>query len=212
MMNWEAIARAAIKPSTQAEEVLFADGDTDDIVSVILHGDRLAAPFTADFAPYFRSGATITTGQKVWDFVKSNIRYKKDKNGHERIKSPGKLWADKEGDCKSMSIFVASILQNLGIPYKYRFAHYPNPSRPWDKDVNHVFVVAMDATGREIPIDPVADRYNYEEPYEFSYDHEAGKAAQAKVSGLFPEGGLKAWAPLIISFLIGYMTATIASE
>lgn len=211
MTNWDTIARASIKPSTEREEVMFADGDTDDIVSVILHGDSLAAPFTRDFAPYFRAGSTMATGQKVWDFVKQNIRYKKDKNGHERIKSPGKLWQDKEGDCKSMSLFVASILRNLGIPYKYRFAHYPNPSRPWDKDVNHVFVVALGSAGQEIPIDTVADRFNYEEPYEFAYDHEVN-AAKENISGFLPEGGLKAWVPIIISFVIGYMTAQIASE
>jgi len=208
-MNWENVARASIRPSTEEEEIMFRDGDTDDIVRVILHGDSLAAPFTRDFAPYFRSGSTFSTGQKIWEFIKENIRYKKDRNGHERIKSPGKLWKDREGDCKSMAVFVASILQNLGIPYKYRFAHYPNPARPGDRDVNHVFVVAYDNTGSEIPIDPVAGRYNYEEPYEYSYDYEPGGAA-AKVSGWLPEGGVKVWIPIIISFLIGYYTAKIA--
>ena len=207
-MNWKRVAQQTIKPSTEAEEVIFADGDTDDIVSVILHADKLAAPFTASFAPYLRGRNAEETTKNVWGFVKNEIKYQRDKNGHERIKSPGKLWADKTGDCKSMSVFVASIFQNLGIPYKYRFAYYPNSSRPFDKDVNHVFVVAT-ANGREIPVDTVASRWNYEEPYEYAYDHEMQPAHAAAVNGLFSVD-LSAWAPGIIGFIIGYMTGQIA--
>lgn len=210
-MNWSRIAQQTIKPSSQAEEVVFADGDTDDIVTVILHADKLASPFTERFAPYFRGRNVSETTRKIWDFVKTEIRYKRDKSGHERVKSPGKLWADKEGDCKSMSIFIASVLQNLGIPYKFRFAHYPNPGRPFDKDVNHVFVVAIDERGREIPVDTVASRWNYEEPYEHSYDHDTGHQA-ASVGGIFPENILKMWVPVTISFFIGYITASVVND
>lgn len=211
-MNWSRIAERTIKPSTHTEEVIFSDGDTNDIVSVILHADTLAKEFTERFAPYLRGQNVKDTTKKIWDFVKTNIRYKRDQTGHERVKSPGKLWADKEGDCKSMSVFIASILQNLGIPYKYRFAHYPNAARPFDKDVNHVFVVAIDERGGEIPVDTVADRWNYEEPYEHCFDHETDHQAAASVSGIFPSDMVKMWLPVTISFFIGYITATIIND
>ena len=220
MTNWAKIAQDSIRPSNRAEEVLFLDGDTDDIVSVILHADKLAAPFTQNFAPYFREQehtpgllgyrSTRATTELIWNFVKKNIRYKKDANGHERIKSPGKLWEDKVGDCKSMSIFVASLLRNLNIPYKYRFAHYSNPNRPNDQEVNHVFVVAMDERGREIPVDTVTGKFDYEEPYEFAWDADitSGQGA-ASVGDIFGIGAISGtmFMPLIAAFLVVFMTA-----
>jgi len=210
-MNLRNAASASIKQTSHAEEVIFSDGDTDDIVSVILHADKLAGPFTERFAPYLRGRTEAETTEKVWHFVKNEIRYQKDRNGHERIKSPGKLWADKEGDCKSMSVFVASILRNLGVPYKYRFAHYPNPSRPLDKDVNHVFVVAVDRHGREIPVDTVASRWNYEEPYDYAYDEDitTAPASRQAISGIFNIDVKQYLAPLGLAFFLGFLTAKV---
>jgi hypothetical protein len=111
-------------------------------------------------------------------------------------------------------VFVASILRNLDIPYKYRFAHYPNPSRPADKDVNHVFVVAVDRNGREIPVDTVASRWNYEEPYEYAYDEDitAQSNAQAHVGSIFNIDLKKNLGPLIAAFLIGFFTGQLSEQ
>ena len=172
MRGSRTIPTEKIKPSSQVEEVLFRQGDTADIISVILHADEKAPEFTRDFAPYFQSSSIRETLEKIWDFVKKEIRYIKDPQGHERIKSPGKTWADRSGDCKSMSVFIGSLLCNLGIPFVYRFAYYPNPMRPHDKDVNHVYPVAI-VNGREYILDAVVDRFNYEEPAEYVIDYDA---------------------------------------
>lgn len=183
-MDLKRIADRYIKKTSNREETIFESGDTEDIISVILRADSLAPDFTAQFAPYLRGRTTKETAENVWNFVKAHIRYRKDRVGHERVKSPGKLWEDREGDCKSYSVFIASIFKNLGIQYKYRFAHYPNGRL--DRDVNHVFPVAIDQRGREIPTDAVADYFNYEEPYEYAidYDPQTGQQAAA-VNGLF---------------------------
>jgi len=209
-MSWKRIADRTIKKSTHQDDVLFQDGDTLDIVSVILHADSLSGEFTERFAPSLRGITDKETTRNVWDFVKTNIRYQRDRTGHERIKSPGKLWADKVGDCKSMSVFVGSIFKNLGIPYLYRFAHYPNPNRPNDKDVNHVFVVAT-IGGKEIAVDPVANRWNYEEPYEHAFDHEIIPAsASSNISGFFSIGSLQQYAlPATLGFIAGIIAANL---
>ncbi|MCB0707434.1 MAG: transglutaminase domain-containing protein [Saprospiraceae bacterium] len=160
---------ALIRPTTNRQKTIYRNGDTDDIIDVILQADKLSAEFTQDLAPTLRGSTTEKTLHSVWAFVKENIRYKRDKAGHERIKSPGKLWLDKSGDCKSFSVFIASVLQNLGIPYKYRFGYYPTGSSGYEKDVNHVFVVAY-ANGREYILDAVLDKFNYQEPFESGFD------------------------------------------
>lgn len=148
--------------------VMYENADTAGIIQVILLADGQAAQYTETVAPLFVGDDLEETCENIFDFLKKNIRYKKDPSGHEQIKSPGRLWEIKEGDCKSFAVFIASILKNLGVPYVYRFAHYPN-GISWDKDVNHVFVVA-DPWGQKIKIDPVTNYFDYEEPYTYAED------------------------------------------
>lgn len=196
-MNLKRLADRHIKKTSNREETIFENGDTEDIISVILRADGLAAPFTADFAPFIRGRSVKETAENAWSFVKTNIRYRKDRPGHERIKSPAKLWEDKTGDCKSYSVFIASIFQNLGIRYVYRFAHYPNGRL--DKDVNHVFPVALDENGQEIPTDAVADYFDYEEPYEYAIDYNPQTGKQS--IGALP--ALPAWLKIAGAFVGG---------
>lgn len=196
-MDLNRIADRTIKKTSNVEETIFENGDTDDIISVILRADSQAGPFTASFAPYLKGRGVKETAENAWGFVKTQIRYRKDRPGRERIKSPAKLWADREGDCKSYSVFLGSIFRNLGIRYKYRFAHYNNGSR--DRDVNHVFPVVIAADGREIPVDAVADYFNYEEPYEYAIDYDPETGRQAAVSGFtFPT-----WAKIGLAIVTG---------
>jgi hypothetical protein len=97
-------------------------------------------------------------------------------------------------------VFLASIFQNLGIRYKYRFAHYPNGRL--DRDVNHVFVVAIDRNGKEIPVDAVADYFNYEEPYEYSIDYDPVTGQKAGVKGT-SSSSVPSWAKVMLAILVG---------
>lgn len=151
-------------PPAHREVTWHPDGKTQDIVSAILEADRLNEKQTRDLAPELRGANDMETLRNVWFFVRSNIKYIKDKPGHERIKLPAKTWADRTGDCKSMSVFIAGLLKNLKIRCKYRFTAYT--SGP----VTHVYVVAM--LGRqEIILDAVYPRFNEEEPYHHKKDH-----------------------------------------
>jgi hypothetical protein len=161
--------------------VVHDRGDTEDIISVIMYADKQSAPYTSKVAPLFMGNDLESTCRNIFDFLKENIRYVKDPRGHEQIKSPGRLWELKEGDCKSFSIFIGSILQNLGIPYVYRFVAF---SRSPQADFTHVYVVA-DPHGQEIILDAVTDSFDHEEPYTRSEDWnpETGGPIQA-VSGI----------------------------
>ena len=58
------------------------------------------------------------------------------------------MLADKCGDCKSYTMFIACCLHCLGIPCKVRFVNFDGGSQ-W----THVYAVAIDETGNEIIMD-----------------------------------------------------------
>ena len=160
MRNMASIANTVMPPPVHEDRIWKQDGHTDDIVDAILSAEQWNQDQTAALAPYLKGGSTSETLRNVWFFIRSNIRYKKDAPGYERVKLPAKTWADREGDCKSMSVFIAGLLKNLGIPAKYRFVSYEK-GRP----VTHVYVVATPKGSREVIVDAVHTRFDTEEPY-----------------------------------------------
>lgn len=141
------------------ESLLVRGGNTDDIIGAIL--DTITdvraqtAMFSQQFAPTERGLG------KLWWWVKSQITYIEDPLGVQWVREPARLYADRQGDCKSFTVFIASVLENLGIKYLVRFV---NTDRRNSKIVNHVYPVAL-LNGREIIMDAVYDYFDREHPY-----------------------------------------------
>jgi len=130
----------------------------------MLEADKYIQADTSEFATYFsptRSGL-----RDIWSFVKSNITYQEDPPKMEAIKSPAMLWDIRVGDCKSFTLFTASILKNLGVPYRYRFAQYRGHRYP-----THVYLVAT-LDGQDIIMDSVHHSFDSEEIYEYAHDYD----------------------------------------
>lgn len=173
-----------ISKAKHTEKVFYKQGNTDDIIRVIQHANKTASTDTLKFAKTLRGNTVLETCQNIWAYVKQNIRYKVDPPGVQWVKSPARLMADGVGDCKSFSIFTASILKNLGIPFVYRFVSYskgnPTPT--------HVYVVAFDA-GTPILIDAVWDGdFNTEKDYQHKKDYDMSKISY--LAGLTQAGDL----------------------
>lgn len=145
------------RPSNKMEEK-HRRGNTRDIISVILYADGLSQEYTAPVAEMFVGANDKDTCYNVWKFIRDNIRYVPDSPGHEKIKSPAMLWRDRKGDCKSFSIFAASILKNLDIPCYYRFVQYEG-----ERDFTHVYVVAGEK--KQYILDAVHHTFDEEVPY-----------------------------------------------
>lgn len=173
MTNLVEIARAHIAPPSRTQEVRFERGSTQDIITVILDADRLAAPYTKEFAPYVDAGSVRETCRRLHAFVQDNITYQEDPAGVQCIKSPSMLFSTGVGDCKSFSVFIASVLGNLGIPYRYRFASYKARG-----EVTHVYVVATDEKGNDVLVDavpPIAFGKQAPSAYTVDYDPATGQ-------------------------------------
>lgn len=165
-----------IKKPLGTDDVRFPNGNTKNIIETVLYADGKAGDYTKLFAPTLKGPSVRDTCRNIWWFIKSQIQYSLDPNGQQLIKSPGKLWAENRqglpnptgGDCKSFSVFAASCLKNLNIPYGYRFASY-------DKDNStptHVYCFVPLVNGGEIIIDAVWDgAFNTQKSFAHKQDY-----------------------------------------
>jgi len=192
--------RNIINHSDQKEWIRHRDGDTSDIIETIMSMDADSAKWVDAAAVQCLRGRNVyETLQNVWQFVKRNNRYQADRPGHERVKSPGALFASGTGDCKSYSIAEGAILRALGIRYKYRFAAYERG------DFTHVYIMAYTPEGW-IPLDAVHTAPFEEVPYYRKKDQ--GPAGSA-VNGIGKAPGTNNrtnnWAPLAFWLAVAYI-------
>lgn len=169
-------ANSTIQPPKGLWEIVHQNGSTQDIINTILMADKEAKDDTRFFANAFHSSNL----KALWQFVRNNIKYKEDPDGDERVMSPAATWKKGKADCKSMSIFITSVLKNMCIPYKYRFVAW-QPG-----NVTHVYPVAI-VDGKEIILDAVHKRYNEEVPFHHGYDYfpeSDGSFSKQKISGI----------------------------
>ena len=106
------------------------------------------------------------TCKNIWHFIYGHINYKKDEEGFEQIRSPARAWHDrKQGvDCDCYSVFISSILTNLGIPHILRITKYHR------EYFQHIYPIVPNDS-RHITIDCVTDQFNYEVPFREKKDY-----------------------------------------
>lgn len=141
-------------------------GTTKDIINEVLNTYQDTWHTTAELAETLRRGTEEETCRAVFDFIIANVNYNEDPNGVQWIRTPARLLHDREGDCKSMAILSASLLNNLGIPCFLRFVSFSR-----NNQITHVYTV----TESGIIIDPVEridgqPVFNYASDYTYKKD------------------------------------------
>jgi hypothetical protein len=193
--------KAIIGPSERFTVTRHHNGRTADIIDTILYADERSASYVLPGVQCLVGTTDRDTLRNVWAFIRNNLTYRADRPGHERVKSPGALFAEGVGDCKSYSISTGAILRSLGIPYRYRFTAY-EPG-----DVTHVYVVADTASGPVI-LDSVHTRFDSEVPYYRKKDIRPTRQRQA-VAGLPTDAAgdtsytFSPWLAALLAFIIG---------
>ena len=124
--------------------------NTDDIIEFVRRADQLAPEYTVYLAERLANECSTIEElcYMLHHMVYHGIKYQEDPIGAQYVKSPGMLVSDKEGDCKSFSVFIGSVLKNLDIAYDYKFISQ-KPGKP----VHHVYVVAYDEQKQPIYVD-----------------------------------------------------------
>ncbi len=159
-----------IAQATGKNVLIKTNYNTQDIIKLVLSVTPDIKAQTADFSRQF---APDYEGMRsLWKWVKNNIRYKEDPLFSQWVKEPARLYSDGVGDCKSFTLFILSVLQNLGLDAVIRFS---NTQTKGSKRVNHVYPIAILPDGTEVVMDAVHTRFDDEyQPtfYKMDYDME----------------------------------------
>jgi len=138
----------------------------------------------------FRAKTVQETAKKLFDWIFKYIKYNLEEG--EQLRNPlmvyhlgqrlafpfykkhGYFNRDYSVDCDDISIFVAAVLKNLGIPYIFRITSYADMLGV-DRGFSHVYVLIPMPGEENIIIDPVYFAYNSEKQYARKQDYDMNK-------------------------------------
>ena len=173
----EARKQRTIKDGMQYDHLFpKANVDTNTVMKNAGVGDTVAfipkvvnktLDHTKGIASVLKGGNDYETCRNIWHFVYNHIAYRKDKDGYEQIRSPARSWHDRKAgvDCDCYSTFISSILTNLGIKHKLRITKYHRDY------FQHIYPVAELQNKRQVVIDCVTDKFDYQVPYSEKKDY-----------------------------------------
>ena len=176
------------KPS-KADPYLSYNGTTYDTIGFMKDIVLKTLSDTAKIAPVLRGNTLEKTLANIFDFIYQHIQYKPDSPTEEQLRRPARSWNDRWTgvDCDCYSIFISSILTNLGIPHYFRKTKYSGRSY-----FQHIYVVVPKFKGGNVSnrsqyfiIDPVLDSFNTEKPFSENHDLKMDAVLHVKpVNGL----------------------------
>lgn len=121
-------------------------------------------------------------------WVYENIRYQLDPEGRERVLKPETTYMNREGDCKKMTVIIASALKAAGYEPYLKHVFFGTP--PNYERYTHIYVVVpnQQLTGY-VTIDPVDNPYfNREAPHSFANIYDSnGKPIMDLYTGRAPK-------------------------
>lgn len=151
--------RLTEKPS-YTKKIINKKGLTQDIIDAIINSHNTHKNQLFKIAKYFRRETEKETARAIWKFIKQNFTYARDEAGKQLIAAPAYILYEALGDCKSYSLFAASILHCLKIPFAFRFTSY-------DKEqlYTHVYICS-----KNFILDSVLEQFNKEKEYKYKKD------------------------------------------
>lgn len=166
-------------------KVVKSQADNADLRRAIVEAVPRAAAQTRKMARYFRRSSEQETCRAIFDYLKKNVKYKAD-GWRQVVQMPSAiLRPGAVADCKSMSLFTAAILSNLGIPYHFVLASYTDSPVP-----GHIYV----QTKGGCIVDVVWGKFNSEKKPKYRYNMEvsylAGIGGMGKTKGKTKAGKL----------------------
>lgn len=146
---------ALIPPKSElikSDMYVSTSASTEDTVNLMLDVVRQTKEDTRVLANHLRKSTLQKTVQAIWDFVAEHIKYELDSAFAEQVRRPLRTLYDQKGDCDCYSVLIASILTNMGLPWKFRIAKY------YGRDYwQHVYVIVPKSNGGYLTCDPVMD-------------------------------------------------------
>lgn len=155
------------------DSVYKSKADNKDIRDLLEKLVPKATSQMVEFSKRFKASTDEQTCRNIFNYLMNHFTYVAD--GEEQIiKMPSALLKKKVGDCKSYSLFTASILENLKIPYTIVYTSYNANPIP-----QHVYII----TQKGCIIDAVYGKFNQEKPPTFKYKKNMNVRYMAGISG-----------------------------
>lgn len=147
------------------------DQTTKDILKGVVIAIKEKPELTAELAKRFYDKDPVKSCEKVWHFLKKNLKYEREEKDDQTSKNLARLLYDKYGDCKHYTIFSYAILDKLGIPVAMRLVS----QKILNKEPTHIYTYAL-INGKEYIVDPVMNDFNQECNYNYKCDLTLNKA------------------------------------
>lgn len=153
------------------DPIVKRDASVFDTVDMVKKVVRETLEDTRQIAPLLKGATLRETCSNIWHFVYRYIRYRRDKPGTEQVRRPARAWADRRMgvDCDCYTVFISSVLLNLGIAHTYRITEYA--SKGYYQHIYPVVLAGQAGAERQITLDCVKDEFDAEEPYTKKKDY-----------------------------------------
>lgn len=177
-MNLKSAADRLIKPHVQSVDLRKRSYRTLDIITLVQEVLSTDADDTQAFSRQFPH--SVAGLRMLFDFVDHHISYIEDPRLNQWVQTPSFLWHTKRGDCKSFTVFISSVLRNMGFRHLIRYVSYGG------SNYTHVYPVAI-WQGKEIPLDVV---WKKQEGGPFGREKSFTKKKDFIVEGLYKLGNV----------------------
>src|SRR5882724_7473888 len=150
--------QALLPPFDAYAEVIVPEQSSRDIIREVMGAHKEFSYQYDCIAPVFAKYKDDDLCHRLFDFCKQNLKYVAESEVYQSTRSPSGILATRNiigVDCKHYSGWIAGVLDAIGryngkmYDWNYRFAGYEN-----DRDRDHVFVICVLDSGKEIWIDP----------------------------------------------------------
>ena len=130
--------------------IVKADGSVVDTAHIMHAAATADKENVRRLAEHLQKDTLEATLKSIWDFVYTHIQYELDSVFTEQVRRPLRTLYDQKGDCDCYATLIGSMLEALGIPYKFRIAAYKAGR------FQHVYVIVPNGVGH-YTVDPVLD-------------------------------------------------------
>lgn len=127
---------------------LLAYGDNRQVVQNVIGCYERWRDMPEDLVQEIRGLDVEDQCRSIFAYLVEHVHYLLDPAGVQYIKSPARLLKDGAGDCKSLTLFIASCLHCLGVRHTIRFVNFDNGLQ-----FTHVYPIAYSENGTPIILD-----------------------------------------------------------
>lgn len=180
-----------LTPFQNRQNVITSRQGVNDIIYGLLQTHEQYKNEYDKISHFFYTGTEKGTAQKIWNYLKENVKYNIEPDSFQTLRSPAAILSIDDGaDCKSYALFSNGILDSLrrkGLiksDIAFRFAGYG-----YNNDLEHVFSVLKTNKG-EIWIDPVLNEFDQKKEPNYYKDKNIKNMSLVAMAGIYDTTGV----------------------